>query len=147
MAPESPVLVDSSVLLDVLTDDPEWSAWSAEALADLADRVPLVINPIVYAEISVRFEQIEELDHALAERWLHREAMPWEAAFLAAKAYVSYRRSNRRSGGSARSPLPDFFIGAHAAVRGFRLLTRDVRRQRSSFPKLELITPSSARPG
>lgn len=132
-----PVLVDSSVLLDVLSDDPKWSAWSSAALARLGDESPLVINQVVYAEVSVRFERLEELELALSQRWLRKETLPWEAAFLAAKAFVRYRRA----GGSARSPLPDFFIGAHAAIRGYRLLTRDPRRHRTTFPKLALITP------
>jgi predicted nucleic acid-binding protein len=139
--PAPPVLVDSSVLLDVLTDDPTWSAWSAANLASLADQVPLVINPVVYAEVSVRFERVEDVEHALSERWLRKEALPWEAAFLAAKAFVRYRRA----GGAARSPLPDFFIGAHAAIRGYRLLTRDPRRHRRAFPRLVLVTPPEPR--
>jgi predicted nucleic acid-binding protein len=130
-------LVDSSVLLDVLSEDPTWCAWSEAALERVADESPLVINPVVYAEVSVRFELVEELELALSQRWLRKEDLPWDAAFLAARVFVRYRRA----GGPTRSPLPDFFIGAHAAIRGYRLLTRDARRQRIAFPKLELITP------
>ncbi len=131
------VLVDSNVLLDVLTGDPEWGEWSEETLAKCADSATLVINPIVYAEVSVGFERIEELEAALPPELLRREPLPWEAGFLAAKCFVAYRRR----GGPGRVPLPDFYIGAHAAVCGYRLLTRDMRRYRSYFPSLPLITP------
>jgi predicted nucleic acid-binding protein len=130
------VLVDSSVLLDVMTDDPRFGCWSADALAQAADTSELVINPVVYAEVSVRFERIEDLEQALPPV-LRREPVPWEAAFLAAKAHVAYRRR----GGERLAPLPDFFIGAHAAVAGYRLVTRDPRRVRAAFPRLELIAP------
>jgi predicted nucleic acid-binding protein len=131
------VFVDSNVLLDVMTEDPLWFAWSAKALERVADRSRLVINPIVYAEISVRYSRIEDLDAALPSSLLDREAIPYEAAFLAAKAFSAYRRA----GGAKFSPLPDFFIGAHAAIFGYRLLTRDVARYRTYFPKLSLIAP------
>lgn len=130
-------LVDSSVLLDVLTDDRRWATWSSAALADAADAGTLVINPIVYAEISAGFERIEDLDDAVPESDVVREPLPWDAGFLAAKAYLAYRRR----GGERRSPLPDFYIGAHAAVRGHRLLTRDAARYRTYFPSVELMTP------
>lgn len=133
----SAVLVDSNVLLDVLTEDARWSAWSARALAAAADHSSLVINPVVYAEVSVRFSRIEELEEALPPAHFRREAIPYEAAFLAGKAFLAYRRQ----GGSRRSPLPDFFVGAHAAVRGYRLLTRDAARYRCYFPPLSLIAP------
>ena len=131
------VLVDSNVILDVLTEDPRWLAWSAEALAQAAEADVLVINPIIYAEISVRFERIEELEEALPAALFRREALPWEAGFLAGKCFLSYRRL----GGPRRSPLPDFYIGAHAAVRSMTLLTRDATRYRSWFPTLSLIAP------
>ncbi len=131
------VLVDSNVLLDVLTGDPEWSEWSETALAKCADSATLVINPIVYAEVSVGFERIEEMEAALPPELLRREPLPWEAGFLAGKCFAAYRRQ----GGQGRAPLPDFYIGAHAAVCGYRLLTRDVRRFRSYFPSLPLIAP------
>lgn len=131
------VLVDSNVILDVLTEDSRWLAWSARALAQAAERDVLVINPIIYAEVSIRFERIEDLEDALPDAFFRREPLPWEAGFLAGKCFVSYRRL----GGSRRSPLPDFYIGAHAAVRSMRLLTRDATRYRSYFPTLDLIAP------
>lgn len=131
------VLVDSNVILDVLTEDARWLAWSAEALARTAEADVLVINPIIYAEISVRFERIEELEEALPASLFRRDPLPWEAGFLAGKCFLAYRRS----GGSRRSPLPDFYIGAHAAVRSMTLLTRDAARYRSYFPTLSLIAP------
>jgi predicted nucleic acid-binding protein len=134
----SPVLVDSNVLLDVLTDDPTWSGWSSDALARAADESLLVINALIYAEVSIGFAAIEDLEQALPERLYRREALPNEAAFLAGKAFLGYRQS----GGVRRSPLPDFYIGAHAAVAGHQLLTRDASRYRSYFPRLQLIAPS-----
>lgn len=131
------VLVDSNVLLDVMTEDPRWFGWSANALARAADAARLVINPIVYAEVSVRYSRIEELELALPKAMFDREPIPYEAAFLAAKAFVRYRRQ----GGAKRSPLPDFFVGAHAAVAGYQLLTRDAARYRSYFAKLALLAP------
>lgn len=133
----SRVLVDANVLLDVFTQDPVWFDWSSEALADLAETSILVVNPIIYAEISVRFERIEDLDHALPADRFEREPLPWEAGFLAGKSYTAYRRR----GGERRSPLPDFYIGAHAAVRGMTLLTRDAARYRTYFPTLKLVAP------
>jgi len=132
-----PVLVDSNVLLDVLTDDPRWAQWSADALARQADRDVLTINPIIYAEVSIGFERIEELDAALTAPAFHRLPLPWEAAFLAGKCYVAYRRR----GGTRSSPLPDFYIGAHASVSGMVLLTRDAARYPTYFPKLRLVSP------
>jgi predicted nucleic acid-binding protein len=129
-------LVDSNVLLDVFTEDPRWAGWSEAQLAEAFDRGPTVINPIIYAEISIRFASIEELEHALPVE-LEREALPWEAGFLAGKCFVEYRR--RR--GERRSPRPDLYIGAHAAVTGRSLLTRDPARYRSLLPRLELISP------
>jgi predicted nucleic acid-binding protein len=131
------VLVDSNVLLDVFSEDPVWFEWSSEALSEAAERSVLVVNPIVYAEVSVRFERIEELEEALPSDRFTREQLPWEAAFLAAKSYLAYRRR----GGDRRSPLPDFYIGAHAAVRGMTLLTRDAARYRTYYPTLPLISP------
>lgn len=134
----SAVLVDSNVLLDVLTEDPDWYEWSARALEDAAESSVLVVNPLVYAEVSVRFETIEELEDALPTSLLRREPLPWEGAFLAGKCFLAYRRR----GGGGRSPLPDFYIGAHAAVRRHALLTRDAARYRTYFPRLDLICPS-----
>lgn len=130
------VLVDSNVLLDILIPDPEWEAWSAEALAGVAETSRLAINPIVFSEVSVGFERVEDLEAALPDE-LAREALPWDAAFLAGKAFLAYRRRGRRR----TAPLPDFFIGAHAAVRAYGLLTRDAARYRTYFPRLELIAP------
>jgi predicted nucleic acid-binding protein len=133
----SRVLVDSNVLLDVLTDDPRWYAWSADQLDACAARAELCINPIVYAEVGVGFERIEQLDEALPPDAFTRLELPWEAGFLAGKAFLQYRRSK----GARTSPLPDFYIGAHAAIEGMPLLTRDAKRYRTYYPKLELICP------
>lgn len=133
----SGVLVDSNVLLDVLTEDPRWFAWSSEKLARCADTGPLAIDPIIYAEVSIRFVDIAELEEVLPPGVFERLPLPWEAAFLAGKCFLRYRRSK----GVKRSPLPDFYIGAHAAVAGLALLTRDAARYRTYFPKLRLIAP------
>lgn len=133
----SVVLVDSNVILDVLTEDARWLRWSSDALAEAAERDVLVINPIVYGEISVRFERIEELEEALPTALFRRDPLPWEAGFLAGKCFRAYRRQ----GGLRRSPLPDFYIGAHAAVRAMTLLTRDASRYQTYFPTLSLIAP------
>jgi hypothetical protein len=130
-------LLDSNVLLDVLTADPEWSPWSGDALARAADDGEVVINPIIYAEVSIGFDRIEDLDEALPPATFRRLPLPWEAGFLAGKCFARYRRH----GGARRSPLPDFYIGAHAAVGGFVLLTRDPDRYRSYFPKVRIIAP------
>ena len=135
----SGVLVDSNVLLDVLVDTPHWSAWSADALRRAGDDGPLVINPIVYAEIAAGYDTLAEVDVALPISVYRREHLPWAAAFLAGKAYVQHRR--RR--GLARSPLPDFYVGAHAAVARYRLLTRDPARYRTYFPTVDLIAPAA----
>lgn len=131
------VLVDTNVLLDVLTDDPQWYDWSAGQLDSCAFQSELCINALVYAEVSVGFERIEELDDALRPEAFTRLELPWEAGFLAGKALLQYRRAR----GMRASPLPDFYIGAHAAIDGMALLTRDARRYRTYFPKLELICP------
>jgi predicted nucleic acid-binding protein len=135
----SAVLVDSNVILDVVTEDPKWLNWSADALERCGESRVLLINPLVYAEVSVGFERIEELDEVLAPDHFRREPLPWEAGFLAGKVFLEYGRA----GGSRRSPLPDFYIGAHAAVLGYTLLTRDARRYRSYFPRLDLIAPDA----
>ena len=131
------VLVDSNVLLDLMTEDRRWLSWSSEAVEKAANRFRLVINPIIYAEVSIRYSRIEDLEAALPKGMLDREAIPYEAAFLAGKCFLAYRKQ----GGTKRSPLPDFFIGAHAAIAGYRLLTRDAARYRSYFPRLQLIAP------
>ena len=130
-------LVDANVLIDVMSDDPTWGAWSGEALAAAADDGTLVINPVIYAEVSIRFSAVEALDEALPRELYLREPLPWAAAFLAGKCFVDHRRR----GGERRSPLPDFFIGAHAAVGGLKLLTRDVGRYATYFPTVPLIAP------
>jgi len=132
------VLVDSSVLLDVIVGDSPWRAWSEGALTHHGERRRLLVNQAIYAEVSVRFRRSEELDAVLDAAWIDRETVPWEAAFLAGKAHVIYRRR----GGRRSSPLPDFFIGAHAALAGYAVLTRDPRRFRTYFPKVALIAPA-----
>lgn len=132
-------LVDACVILDLTTNDPKWADWSEEAIAQAADEGPLIINPIVYAEVSVDFTSIEELDEALDDADLRREPLPFDAGFLAGKAYLTYRRR----GGARRSPLADFYIGAHAAVAGHRLLTRDTARYKTYFPTVPLLGPES----
>ncbi len=130
------VLVDANVLLDILTADAQWSEWSADKL-ERALGQGLGINPVIYAEISVCFQSETELAAALDLPDLTQLALPYEAAFRAGRAFVEYRRQ----GGNRRSPLPDFFIGAHAEVEGMTLLTRDAARYRTYFPKVKLIAP------
>ena len=130
-------LVDSHVIIDVLEEDDEWLDWSAAMLARAARQGPLVINPLVYAEVSVTFDAIEDLEAALPAAYFTREPLPWDAAFLAGKAFMAYRER----GGGRRVPLTDFYIGAHAAVAGYALLTRDPRRYRSHFPRLRIVAP------
>ena len=130
-------LVDSNVILDLVTDDPKWAQWSAEALSRAADESALAINPLIFAEVSIRFRTVEELEQILPSREFDRLELPYAAAFLAGKAFLSYRRR----GGQRSAPLADFYIGAHAAVAGLRLLTRDPRRYRTYFPTVDLIAP------
>ncbi len=131
------LLVDSNVLLDVLTEDATWFAWSRRALEQAAQDHVLILNPIIYAEVSIGFARMEDLDAALPTSLLERRPISWEAAFLAGKCFLTYRQR----GGKKRSPLPDFFIGAHAAVENIPLLTRDDSRYRTYFPKLQVIAP------
>jgi predicted nucleic acid-binding protein len=133
----SETLVDSNVLLDVLTEDPAWFEWSAEALERLGDRSVLVINPLIYAEVSVRFSRIEDFDDAVPVDLVRRDPLPWQAGFLAGKCFSLYRAR----GGGRCFPLPDFYIGAHAAVMRMTLLTRDASRYRSYFPTLDVVAP------
>jgi predicted nucleic acid-binding protein len=130
-------LVDSCILIDVLADDPQWADWSIEQLDRCAQLAPLIINPLILAEVSPRFERAVDLETALAALPLVREALPWDAAFLAGQAFRVYRQSS----GNRTSPMPDFYIGAHALVGGLQLLTRDVTRYRTYFPKLPMVTP------
>lgn len=138
MSASPAVLVDSNVLLDVLTEDPRWYAWSSAALEAAADRSRLAVNPLVYAEVSVGFDRVEDLDEALPPHEFLRLPLPWAAAFLAGKCFLAYRRA----GGAPR--CPDFYIGAHAAVESMPLLTRDPARYRTYLPRLELIAPDAA---
>jgi predicted nucleic acid-binding protein len=132
-----PVLVDSNVLIDVATRDARWYDWSASELHRLANETALVINRLIYAEVSISFARIEEVENALPTSLFRHENIPYEAAFLAGKAFLTYRRR----GGARSAPLPDFMIGAHAAVSGLRLLTRDPARYRSYYPTVEVIGP------
>lgn len=133
----SRVLVDSNVLLDVITEDQAWFEWSRDALERCAEENIVCINPVIYAEVSIGFERIEAVEAALPADLIERLPIPYEAAFLAGKCFLDYRRR----GGKRSAPLPDFFIGAHAAVGGMTLLTRDARRYRTYFPSLPLISP------
>jgi len=131
------ILVDSNVIIDVLTQDPTWRAWSEAALVDAANRDEIAINPIIYGELASGFATMAALDRDLGAADFRRLALPYEAGFVAGRAFVEYRRR----GGVRTSPLPDFTIGAHAAVAGLTLLTRDARRYAGYFPKVELIAP------
>jgi predicted nucleic acid-binding protein len=131
-------LVDSNVLLDIATNDPNWSDWSGRALTECAEHTTLIINPIIYAEVSIGYTTIEALDAALPTTLYQREPLPWEAGFLAGKCFLRYRRR----GGLRSSPLPDFYIGAHAAIGRLALLTRDAARYRSYFPTVEILAPT-----
>jgi len=130
-------LVDSNVLLDIFTRDPEWHDWSSAALANAARTSTVSINPLIFAEVSASFAHIDELEAAMPATALKRIALPYAAAFLAGKAFLAYRRR----GGPRRAPLPDFYIGAHALVHGLTLITRDPKLYRTYFPTLKLITP------
>ncbi len=135
------ILVDSNVILDIVTDDRDWFRWSSETLAMYAETHTLVINPIIYAEVSIGFDRIEDVEMVLDPSFFRRDPVPWEAAFLAGKCFLTYRKK----GGGRRSTLPDFFIGAHAAVAHIPLLTRDVSRYRTYFPKLKIVAPETCR--
>lgn len=130
-------LVDSNIWLDLFGDDQQWADWSEQALAQSFEQGLLCINPIIYAEVSVRFDAVEPLEALIPAQQVVREHLPYEAAFLAGKAFATYRKR----GGMKRAPLPDFYIGAHAMVAGYRLLTRDTARFRTYFPKLEVMGP------
>jgi len=132
-----PILVDSNVLLDIFTKDEKWFEWSSSTLAELSERDLLYINPIIYSEISIGFDSIEELEGSLPSAYIQREDLPYEAAFLAGKSFLKYRKA----GGTKRSPLPDFYIGAHAAIRRWSILTRDKGRYQTYFPTLNVIFP------
>ena len=130
-------MVDSNVLLDLISEDRHWFDRSASGIDGIAEGHRLIINPISYGEVSIRYSRIEDLEAALPPEMFTREALPYEAAFLAGKCFLAYRRR----GGTRRSPLPDFLIGAHAAVAGYHLVTRDAARYRTYFPTLPLVAP------
>jgi predicted nucleic acid-binding protein len=132
-------LVDSNVLVDILHDDPTWEAWSQNRLLTARHDGSLVINPLVYAEICAGYTSQRETDQALSSVIYRRENLPWDAAFNASRAFVAYRRA----GGMKRSPLPDFYIGAHAELKHYSLLTRDPTRYRQYFPALNIISPDT----
>lgn len=132
-------LVDANVIIDIFGADPVWRDWSKERLLTAKREGALVINPIIYAEVAASFPTQRRLDDALGADRYHRENLPWEAAFNAGRAFLAYRRA----GGTKRSPLPDFYIGAHAEVRGYNLLTRDFGRYRQAFPALRIVSPES----
>jgi len=132
-----PVMLDSCVYLDIFTRDKHWYAWSSEALSSAANKGTIVINPIIYAEISIRFERIEELEQVLPPDVFDYRPISREAAFLAGKIFLKYRTR----GGAKIFPLPDFFIGAHAAIENLLLITRDAKRFKTYFPCLNILSP------
>ncbi len=134
------ILVDTNVLLDVVSDHPQWADWSQQQLEAAAIRRRLAINAVIYAELSIGFHRIEEVEAVLARTQIGIEEIPREALFLAGKAFQRYKKR----GGTRSGVLPDFFIGAHAAVLGIPLLTRDTRRYADYFPRLELLAPARA---
>ena len=131
-------LLDTNVLLDILTDDPEWADWSQKQFRRARAEGPVPLNPILYAELAAHFERAADVDHFLRPGVFKRLPLPYEAGFRASRAFLAYRRA----GGSKSSPLPDFYIGAHAEHAGFTLVTRDVARYRTYFPKVKLVVPS-----
>jgi predicted nucleic acid-binding protein len=133
------ILVDTNVLLDVLQDDPQWAPWSQAQLESAALTDRLAINSVIYSELSMAFARIEELERVIVDAGLTVEPIPREALFLAGKVFLDYRRRQ----GSKPSVLPDFYIGAHAAVNQYPILTRDVGRYRSYYPTVQLIAPDS----
>lgn len=133
------VLVDTNVLVDVAVRDPAWLQWSRSRLLAAARGGPILINPVIYAEFSYRYDSIDEVDMLLPIREFRREAIPWVASFAAGLAFRKYRRA----GGARDRILPDFLIGAHAAIRGYTILTRDPKGYRSYFPTVDLISPET----
>lgn len=133
------VLVDTNVLVDIAARDPVWMAWSRKMLIMLARRETLTINPVIYAEFSVRYDSIEDVDSFLPESEFRREGLPWTAAFAAGAAFRRYRQN----GGGRERVLPDFLIGAHATIRGYSILTRDTKGYRAYFPMVPLISPET----
>jgi predicted nucleic acid-binding protein len=131
------VLVDSNVILDVFLNDLKWADWSESKLEEYSDHTSLYINPIIYSEISIGFELIEDLEPAISKAGFQLLEIPKEALFLAGKIYIKYKRRK----GVKRTPFPDFLIGAQAAVLNLELLTRDISRYQSYFPTVKLIAP------
>ena len=131
------ILIDSSILLDISSEDSEWFSWSSTNIATAGNSFDLAINQVIYAEASVRYASPAEFDNAFPPDFLRRMPLPFAAAFLAGKAHLAYRKH----GGSRVATLPDFFIGAHAAVANYKIMTRDPRRFRRYFPTVELICP------
>jgi len=131
------ILVDSDIILDVFLDDPTWADWSESKLAKFSSITKLFINPVVYSEVSIGFKRIEELEFALDQTGFQMLEIPKEALFLAGKAFLKYRKNR----GKKRSPLPDFYIGAQAAILKMDLITRDPSRYRTYFPTVQLISP------
>lgn len=134
------LLVDTNVLVDVLEDDPDWAEWSLSQLRAQSQVHELLINPVIYSELSLTFDSVDALDKAIESMGLRLRELPRPALFLAAKAFVKYRRG----GGSKANVLADFFIGAHAAVLGCAILTRDARRYKNYFPRVTLLVPDEA---
>ncbi|RKX97145.1 MAG: DNA-binding protein [Spirochaetes bacterium] len=134
-----PVLIDSNILIDIFSDNPEWCDWSRDQLTLLSSSTLLFINPIVYSEISIGFEKIEELEECLAVLPLRMAELPEAALFLAGKAFLKYRRSK----GTKNTTLPDFFIGSHAAVNNWAVITRDAKRMSYYYPGVKIISPGS----
>jgi predicted nucleic acid-binding protein len=132
------ILVDTNVLLDILQDDPQWAEWSQQQLETVSLTDSLAINAVIYSELSMAFERIEDLEAVIAEASLTLEPIPREALFLAGKVFLDYRRRQ----GAKQGVLPDFYIGAQAAVNGWPILTRDVGRYRSYFPTVRLVAPA-----
>ncbi len=130
-------MIDSNVILDIVTEDKEWFEWSSYIVKLLSQEEIFLINSVIYSEVSIGFKKIEEVEELFVSDYFVREPIPWEACFLAGKCFLSYRKK----GGLTTNPLPDFFIGAHALVRGTKLLTRDTARYRTYFPQLQLISP------
>jgi len=131
------ILVDSNIILDVFLDDPNWAEWSESKLEKFSSITKLFINPVIYAEVSVGFKRIEELESALTRSGFQMLEIPKEALFLAGKAFLKYRKNR----GTKSSPLPDFYIGAQAAILEIDLITRDESRYRKYFPTVKLISP------
>jgi len=134
------VLVDSNIILDIFLNDPKWADWSESKLEEYVQHTMLYINPIVYAEVSIGFEKIEDLESAISKAGLQMLDIPKEALFLAGKAFVKYKKGK----GAKKAPLPDFHIGAQAAVLDFDLITRDAARYRPYFPTVRLISPETS---